>query len=50
MQQNEEIVWPNWPSYVVPAHQTSDMLRCTISAESHLKLEMVIFCEFRLSY
>ena len=28
--------------YVVPAHQTSDMSRCTISPESRLKLEMVI--------
>ena len=28
--------------YVVPAHQTSDMSRSTISPESRSKLEMVI--------
>ena len=27
--------------YVMPAHQTSDMSRCTISPESRLKLEIV---------
>ena len=33
--------------YVVPAHQTSDMSRCTISPESRLKLEMVILSTLR---
>ena len=32
---------------IVPAHQTSDMSRCTISPESHLKLEMVILSNLR---
>ena len=32
---------------VVPAHQTSDMSRCTISPESRLKLEMVILSNLR---
>ena len=32
---------------VVPAHQTSDMSRCTISPESRLKLEMVILSTLR---
>ena len=32
-------------TFVVPAHQTSDMSRFTISPESCLKLEMVtVFC------
>ena len=30
-------------TFVVPAHQTSDMSRSTISPESRSKLEMVIF-------
>ena len=34
-------------TYVVPAHQTSDMSRCTISPESRLKLEMVILSTLR---
>ena len=29
-------------NYVVPAHQTSDMSRCTILPKSRSKLEMVI--------
>ena len=33
--------------YVVPAHQTSDMSRCTILPESRLKLEMVILSSIR---
>ena len=33
--------------FVVPAHQTSDMSRRTISPESHLKLEMVILSNLR---
>ena len=32
---------------VVPAHQTSDMSRCTILPESRLKLEMVILSNLR---
>ena len=34
--------------YVIPAHQTSDMSRCTISPESRSKLEMVILLSLRL--
>ena len=34
-------------TYVVPAHQTSDMSRSTISPESRLKLEMVILSNLR---
>ena len=33
--------------YVVPAHQTSDMSRCTLSPESRLKLEIVILSNLR---
>ena len=33
--------------YVVPAHQTSDMSRSTISPESRSKLEMVILSSLR---
>ena len=33
--------------YVMPAHQTSDMSRCTILLESHSKLEMVILLSLR---
>ena len=33
--------------YVVPAHQTSDMSRSTISRESRSKLEMVILSSLR---
>ena len=33
--------------YVVPAHQTSDMSRRTISPESRSKLEMVILSNLR---
>ena len=34
-------------TFVVPAHQTSDMSRFTISPESRLKLEMVILSNLR---
>ena len=34
-------------TYVVPAHQTSDMSRSTISPESRSKLEMVILSSLR---
>ena len=33
--------------YVVPAHQTSDMSRSTISPESRSRLEMVILSSLR---
>ena len=32
---------------MVPAHQTSDMSRCTISPESRSKFEMVILSSLR---